>query len=625
MESSSAGSPIILPSAKTLNKNSTDGGRIHVREFLDNPPLTGKISHTTYFLSCFLSKSGPPSPTGRNNYITSFIRLILNFQEGEISMLCTILKVSSQKVILSVTALCLAVLALITGPQLSSTDASNAVTSVSSAASPAATFPGTGTGAIPDGLGGVPPVYGPPLVVSFPVSGVSGNVTSVSVSITMSHTYIGDVDVVLRAPGGLPGMVVVSRIGVTAVGSFGDNSNYEGTYVFADSATGTNIWTAGGGACGDLCNVPVGTYRTTGPGQTGQTNPAPVTSLDATFAGLTPAQANGTWTLTFRDAASVDTGVVSAASLTIDPTGPGGIPADAPVDFNGDGRSDYVVARNVGGLMGQVRWFYNLSSGGPTVAFDWGLGGDFLISEDFDNDNKDDIAVWRPGAPGTAAFYIHNSATNTARVEAFGQTGDDPTVVDDYNNDGSADLAVYRAGATFQAPSTWFYRTTAGGPVTFVPWGRQGDFPAPGDYDGDGSADFSVQREASGAGVFFTRFATGAQTVTSFGFGSDLVVPGDYDDDGKTDISVVRGVSGQLHWFYEPSGTPGVTAVQNIWGNSATDFVTQGDYDGDGRTDLAIWRPETGTFWVYSLATGATNTFTLGSNGDYPVANFNAH
>jgi hypothetical protein len=346
------------------------------------------------------------------------------------------------------------------------------------------------------------------------------------------------------------------------------------------------------------------------------------------FAGV--ANPNGTWLLRLTDAGGGDTGAISAANLTVD-AGPPGTPSDAPVDYNGDGRSDYVVVRNVGGgAGGQVRWFYNLSSGGDTVAFDWGLSTDFFISEDFDNDGEDDIAVWRSGAAGTAAFYIHNSATNTARVEAFGQAGDDPTVVGDYNNDGAADLAVYRAGAAAGDPSTWFYRTTPGGPVAYVPWGRNGDFPAPGDYDGDGSADFVIQRsDGGGQARFWFRFANGTQDSTVFGTPTDVIVPGDYDGDGKTDIAVIRGIGGQIHWFYEPSGVAGVQVVQNVWGSSTTDFPTQGDYDGDGRTDLAIWRPSAtpgaSAFWVYSLEAGGINTFNLGSNGDYPVANFNSH
>ncbi|HEY0427916.1 MAG TPA: hypothetical protein VGC76_09050, partial [Pyrinomonadaceae bacterium] len=76
---------------------------------------------------------------------------------------------------------------------------------------PQATFPGTGVGAIPDGLSGTPPQFGAPLVINFAVSGVSAPVTSVTADITLTHTWVGDVDMVLRAPGGTPSLVLVSR------------------------------------------------------------------------------------------------------------------------------------------------------------------------------------------------------------------------------------------------------------------------------------------------------------------------------------------------------------------------------------------------------------------------------
>ena len=116
-------------------------------------------------------------------------------------------------------------------------------------------------------------------------------------------------------------MALVSRIGVVTATGFGDSSNYAGTYSFTDTAVGQNIWTAattaGPPACGDACNVRPGVYRTTAPGMAGQTNPAPVTSLSAIFAGLTPAATNGTWTLVIRDGASGDLGTVTAANLFI--------------------------------------------------------------------------------------------------------------------------------------------------------------------------------------------------------------------------------------------------------------------------------------------------------------------
>src|SRR5262245_48802644 len=67
---------------------------------------------------------------------------------------------------------------------------------------PQTTFPGTGAGPIPDGLSGTPPMYGPPLVLSYAVSGITAPVTSVSVDVTLTHSWVGDLDMVLAAPGG---------------------------------------------------------------------------------------------------------------------------------------------------------------------------------------------------------------------------------------------------------------------------------------------------------------------------------------------------------------------------------------------------------------------------------------
>jgi len=203
-------------------------------------------------------------------------------------------------------------------------------------------------------------------------------------------------------------------------------------------------------------------------------------------------------------------------------------------------------------------------------------------------------------------------------------------VVDDYNGDGKADLAVYRAGANAGDQSTWFYRSTANGPVTYMPWGQNGDFPAPGDYDGDGKADFGVQRNNGGGQARFWRMQTtaGADSVV-FGTPTDVIVPGDYDGDGKTDIAVVRGSAGQYAWFVLPSSTGTISATPYaVFGASATDFVAQGDYDGDGKTDVAVWRPSASVgasaFWFLGSTSGATGV-PFGQNGDYPVANYNRH
>ena len=66
------------------------------------------------------------------------------------------------------------------------------------------------------------------------------------------------------------------------------------------------------------------------------------------------------------------------------------------------------------------------STGAPaTAASDWGLNTDTPVAADYDGDGKDDIAVWRPGAATSAAFYILQSQSNTLRIELFGQISDD--------------------------------------------------------------------------------------------------------------------------------------------------------------------------------------------------------
>jgi subtilisin-like proprotein convertase family protein len=302
---------------------------------------------------------------------------------------------------------------------------------------------------------------------------------------------------------------------------------------------------------------------------------------------------------------------------------------DAPVDFDGDGKTDFAVVRNIGagasGATNQLRWFYSPSSIGGTVARDWGVATDRFVAEDFDGDGKDDITVWRPAAATVAAFYILQSQTNTVRVDTFGQTGDDPTVVGDYDGDNKADVAVYRAGATAGAQSTWFYRGSLNNPgnnITFTPWGSNGDFPAPGDYNGDGRNDFVIQR-VTGTPSFWSRTSTGVVSVTPFGTATDVIVPGDYDGDGKTDIATARQAAGAIQWQWLPS--IGGAVQFRTFGASATDSLVHGDYDGDGKTDIAVWRPAGGQFWVQATSNNAVSNSTLGATGDASVATFNTH
>lgn len=306
------------------------------------------------------------------------------------------------------------------------------------------------------------------------------------------------------------------------------------------------------------------------------------------------------------------------------------IPRNRAIDFDGDNTSDLAVARS-SDATSQTTWWIKNAAGTTAQAFGTGVGfslGDRATPADFDGDGKTDIAVWRPGAPLTAGFFILQSSDNVTRVEGFGQLGDDPSIVDDYDGDAKADPAVYRPGAT----GTFYYRgslSNPGGAVTYVPWGIAGDIAIPGDFDGDGKADFNIVRNNGGLAEHWQLFAAGGNRTFQYGLNTDKFVTGDYDLDHKTDVTAVRSTGGFLVWYLLKSSD--LTTVSELFGASATDYPLMGDYDGDGRTDFAVWRSGSGTdqgnFLIRNSRSARAQQKWGNSSAnltapDYPVANY---
>ncbi|MBS1798056.1 MAG: VCBS repeat-containing protein [Acidobacteria bacterium] len=297
----------------------------------------------------------------------------------------------------------------------------------------------------------------------------------------------------------------------------------------------------------------------------------------------------------------------------------------APLDFDGDGKTDHTVTRIENELL---VWYVKPSTGAPDYAVQWGVSGDVATPADYDGDGKTDIAVWRPTLL-SAYFYILESATGAVRVTEFGLIGDDPSVVADYDGDGRADLAVYRNAAP-GGQSYFYYLGSANNPndnITFVPWGAAGDLPATGDFDGDGRADFVVQRSEAGAGVFYLWQSTNGFAVFNYGLPTDLAAFADYDGDGKTDFAVVRAENLNYRWWIRRSIDGAIVNVP--FGLSRNDFVTPGDYNGDRLADIAVWRPSVDPaqcfFYSRALVVPAVARVEWGIGTDYPAASFNVH
>lgn len=300
---------------------------------------------------------------------------------------------------------------------------------------------------------------------------------------------------------------------------------------------------------------------------------------------------------------------------------------DANVDMNGDGRSDWVITRNTNNFK---TWWISINGSTATSDGQFGLANDVMTPEDYDGDGKDDLAVWRPGAPSVAAFYIYQSSNNTVRIEQFGQTGDDPIVVGDYDGDGRADPAVYRPGAVGQQ-SYFFYLGSLNNPTritTFVPWGRGPSTPYNGDFDGDGKNDFCLFNVSAttSRGQFLLLKSNGfGVEYIDWGQMGDTVVPGDFDADGRSDFAVVRPQNGQHAWFILERDGGGTGASPILWGLT-TDTLAPGDYDGDRRQDVAVWRSNPDPSMNYFLVRRSTDStlqlFEWGQAGDIPAANW---
>ncbi|MCP4217354.1 MAG: S8 family serine peptidase [bacterium] len=222
-------------------------------------------------------------------------------------------------------------------------------------------------------------------------------------------------------------------------------------------------------------------------------------------------------------------------------------------DYNGDNRDDIAIFRPSNG-----RWCIQ---GQPSVA--WGTATDIPVPGDYNGDGNTDIAIFRPS--------IGRWCIKGQPSQAWGTATDIP-VPGDYNGDGTTDIAIFRPSI-----GRWCIK---GQPS--VAWGTATDIPVPGDYNGDGTTDIAIFRPSNG------RWCIKGQPSAAWGASGDIPVPADYNGDGATDIAIYRPSNGR--WCIQGQAS-------QAWG-APGDIAVPADYNGDGSTDIAIFRPSQGIWAV---------------------------
>ncbi len=228
-------------------------------------------------------------------------------------------------------------------------------------------------------------------------------------------------------------------------------------------------------------------------------------------------------------------------------------------DYDNDNRANIAVYRP-----SDKNWYIHGYS-----TSNWGLSGDIPVPADYNGDGRTDVAMWRPS---DGNWYVKGIFTTQ-----WGHPSDIP-VPGDYNGDGQANIAIYR-------PSDKHWHIHGVGAYN---WGLPGDIPVPADYNGDGRTDVAMWRPSDGGWYIY-----GQPGPLYWGQPGDIPVPADYNGDGKTDIAIYR--PSEKNWYIV-----GNSPVN--WGLPG-DIPVPADYNGDGKTDIAMWRPSDGNWYVKGIST----------------------
>ncbi|MGH8457866.1 MAG: FG-GAP-like repeat-containing protein, partial [Nevskiales bacterium] len=306
-------------------------------------------------------------------------------------------------------------------------------------------------------------------------------------------------------------------------------------------------------------------------------------------------------------------------------------------DFNGDGQIDIMTWYKPGNT---TQFYLHLSNGngfGPAIptgipTFD----NTYLrnVAADFNGDGRTDFLVWHaPYNNNRYNLYLSNGTnftlmpqTATSSLAVFVNPDVQNYEVGDFNGDGMMDMLLWSAAAVYNlhlANGTGFDPAIQTNVKTFTNPGL-GNIAA--DFNGDGKTDMLVWHAplnnnrynlylANGVG-FEAAVNTGIQGFSNTGIANPI--SGDFNGDGLTDVLSYHVPFSNYRYNLNLNNGRGfnAAAATNLRATESIVRSQTGDVNGDGRTDVLIYAtPNAGRYNLHLSLSQPPELMTRITNG----------